>query len=29
MDLGAKVHIWEDKKSPRHWFLEIEPQAAE
>jgi hypothetical protein len=29
IDLGANVHIWEDKKNPRHWFLEIEPPAAE
>jgi hypothetical protein len=29
IDLGAKVRIWEDKKNPRHWFLEITPSDEE
>jgi hypothetical protein len=29
IDLGAKVRISEDKKNPRHWFLEITPSDEE
>jgi hypothetical protein len=29
IDLGAKVRISEDKKNPRHWFLEISPSDEE